>query len=628
MESSDLTRQTDYSELLEKFFERFGYFSSKEKEKISRAWGYLCKRKGGETREGGETFVLHPLRVAEILAGLSLDGDTITAAILHGALGAGFSLDELRREFGDEATSLIEGTRRLSALKMTTQTIRQAETVRKMFFAMVDDVRIILIRLADRLDKMRGIGSFPKERQKALAQETADIWAPLANRLGIAAIKDELEDLSLKFSNREVFDYIKRLVAAKKGERAGFLESAVRKISAAAAEAGIEIDVQSRAKHFWSIYQKMKRRGKEQNELYDLLAVRILCGTPAECYSLLGIVHTIWKPLEGRFKDYIAMPKANGYQSLHTTVMCDEGRPLEIQIRTRAMHEVAENGIASHWLYKRGTSNEEFSASDIPVIARMKELVESRAADEDFLASLKHDILGDSIFVFTPKGDVIELPAGSTAIDFAYAIHSAVGEKISGAKADGAIIPLSRPLKNTQVIEIITHPQAHPTVNQYNSARTAKARQKIRAYLAEHGEGTGFEHHGPKKEAANAPHPPAKGSSKHGHSAHASSAKAAPRHAQGAPAPGAEEGQDARQEARRHEGAQAQEARAVLKIRVGDSTKYLVKFAKCCNPEPMEPVVGYVSRGRGVIIHSKDCANVRKIPEAETRLIPVEWAGE
>ena len=613
MENNDLTGQAEYSKLLGNFFNRFGYFSPKEREKIERAWSYLCRRKGGETREGGEAFILHPLRVAEILAGLSLDGDAIVAALLHGTSGEGFSIEELSREFGCEAASLIEGTRRLSSLKMTAQTIKQAETVRKMFFAMVDDARIILIRLADRLDKMRGLGAFPKERQKALAQETADIWAPLANRLGIAAIKDELEDLSLKFSNREVFDYIKRLVAAKKSERAVFLENAVRKIRAAAAKAGIEIDVQSRAKHFWSIYQKMKRRGKASDELYDLLAVRVLCATPAECYSLLGLVHTIWKPLEGRFKDYIAMPKGNGYQSLHTTVLCDEGRPLEIQIRTRAMHEVAENGIASHWLYKRGTSNEEFSASDIPIIARMKELVESRAADEDFLASLKHDILGDSIFVFTPKGDVIELPAGSTAIDFAYAIHSAVGEKISAAKADGAIIPLSRPLKNTQVIEVITHPQAHPTVNQYNSARTARARQKIRAYLAEHGEGTGFEHHAPKKEAAKAERPPAKSPARH---------KASEPHH------GAAEGQALREDARHHEGTGAQDAGAVLKIRVGDSTKYLVKFAKCCNPAPMQPVVGYVSRGRGVIIHSKDCANIRKIPEAETRLIPVEWTGD
>ena len=591
----------DYGDALSGFFERFGYLSGADREKISRAWGYLCERKGDKTREGGETFPLHSLRVAEILGGLSLDADTLTAALLHGSSGEGFSKEDLAERFGDVVASLVEGTRRLAALKVTAQTIRQAETVRKMFFAMVDDARIILIRLADRLDKMRGLGNFPPERQKAIAQETADIWAPLANKLGIAAIKEELEDLSLKFSNREVFDYIKRLVAAKKSERAVFLESAEKKIKAEAKKAGIEIDVQSRAKHFWSIYQKMKRRKKASDELYDLLAMRVLCETTAECYSVLGIVHTIWKPLEGRFKDYIAMPKANGYQSLHTTVMCDEGRPLEIQIRTRAMHEVAENGIASHWLYKQGTSREVFSASDIPVINRMKELVESRPADEDFLAAIKHDILGDSIFVFTPNGDVIELPAGSTAIDFAYAIHTAIGEKISAAKADGAIIPLSRPLKNTQVIEIITHPQAHPSVNQYNSARTAKARQKIRAYLNEHGEGGKPERHVAKKEAPQAAQPKRGG------------AKAESPHSPKAPA--CEEAQD-------------HEPVAALKIRVGDSTKYLVKFAKCCNPAPMQPIVGYVSRGRGVIIHSRDCANVRKIPEAESRLISVEWTDD
>ncbi len=579
----------DCNERLIRFFEQFDYFSDTEREKIAAAWNYLCKYKGETFRESGEPFVLHPMRVAEILASLSLDADTITAALLHGISGEGFSPEELKAEFGETAASLIEGTKRLSALRMTTRTIHQAETVRKMFFAMVDDARIILIRLADRLDKMRSLATFPEEMQKVLAQETADIWSPLANRLGIAAIKDELEDLSLKFTNREVFDYIKNLVAAKKSERSSFLEGAVKKIKTEAERAGIEIDVQSRAKHFWSIYQKMKRRGKTSGELFDLLAVRILCETAAECYSLLGIVHTIWKPLEGRFKDYIAMPKANGYQSLHTTVMCDEGRPLEIQIRTKAMHEVAENGIASHWLYKRGTGNEAFSVESIPVINRMKELAESRAADEEFLAGIKHDILGDSIFVFTPKGDVIELPAGSTAIDFAYAIHSAIGEKISSAKADGAIIPLSRPLKNTQVIEIITHPQAHPTVNQYNSARTARARQKIRAWLNENEAAGKAEHHGVKREGAKA-------------ESHADE-KSSPRRPQSAPAAGG----------------------ATLKIRVEDSTKYLVKFAKCCNPEPPQAVVGYVSRGRGVIIHRQGCANVKKIPEAESRLISVEW---
>ncbi len=600
----------DSDKLLSGFFDKFPYFTEPDRQKIKTAWDYICEYKKDVDRPCGEPFILHPLRVAEILASLSLDAESIVGAILHGsAENTGLSPEELKEKFGPTTASLVEGTSRISGLKITNQTIHQAESVRKMFFAMVDDVRIILIRLADRLDKMRNLKNFPEEQQKTLAQETADIWAPLANRLGMSTIKDELEDLSLKFTNREVFDQIKAIVAAKKSERAGFLDRAVKKIEEEAAKAGIEIDVQSRAKHFWSIYQKMKRRGKSIEELYDLLAVRILCGTVSECYSMLGIVHTIWKPLEGRFKDYISMPKPNGYQSLHTTVMCDEGRPLEIQIRTKAMHEIAENGIASHWLYKKGSSHEEFSRDDIPIINQLKELTHSRFTDDDFLARIKNDLLGDSIYVFTPKGDVVELPAGSTAIDFAYYIHSAIGEKISAAKANNAIIPLSKPLKNTQVVEIITHPQAHPTINQYNSARTAKARQKIRSWLQEHGNNN-FEKHETKHDAASAQEKPDQG--------HPSNAER--------PHPSRETNSSVSLPNLQESGsAQKNFAAPVLKIRVGDSTRFLVKFAGCCDPAPPQPVVGYVSRGRGVIIHNKDCPNIRRIPEADTRLINVEW---
>lgn len=597
--------------MLSGFFDKFPYFMPDDRQKIKSAWDYICEYKKDVSRPCGETFILHPLRVAEILASLSLDADSIIGALLHGSPeNIGLSQDELKSRFGQTAASLVEGTSRLSGLKITNQTIHQAESVRKMFFAMVDDVRIILIRLADRLDKMRNLKNFPEEQQKTLAQETADIWAPLANRLGMSTIKDELEDLSLKFTNREVFDQIKNIVAAKKSERAGFLEKAVEKIKNAAEKANIKIDIQSRAKHFWSIYQKMKRRGKGADELYDLLAVRILCGTVSECYSLLGIVHTIWKPLEGRFKDYISMPKPNGYQSLHTTVMCDEGRPLEIQIRTRAMHEIAENGIASHWLYKRGTSNEEFSQQDIPIINQLKELTHSRFTDDDFLAQIKNDLLGDSIYVFTPKGDVIELPAGSTAIDFAYYIHSAIGEKISAAKADGSIIPLSRPLKNTQVVEIITHPQAHPTINQYNSAKTAKARQKIRSWLQENDNTHSFDKHEAKHETTNTADKDTAHSFNAGNQNHdGNEPNPVPVHSQNSGESQIQKNFNV----------------PVLKIRVGDSTKFLVKFAGCCEPTPPQPVVGYVSRGRGVIIHNRDCPNIRRIPEAEDRLINVEW---
>ncbi len=472
------------TDLLDTFFTDFSHYSSDERTAIRNAWNFMTGRKKAVCRTCGEDFMEHPLRVARTLASLQLDSDSIICAFLHGSLEElELSPDEVKSQFGESVYRLVEGTSRISGLNLKNKTVAQAESIRKMFFAMVDDIRIILVRLADRLDKMRSLKNFPQDQQKSIAQETIDIWAPLANRLGMYSIKDELEDLSLKFLNREVFYQIKNLVSEKKAERASFLENAEQEIFRAAEGAGISITVHSRAKHFWSIYQKMKRRNKAVDELYDLLALRILCASVSECYTLLGLVHTIWKPLDGRFKDYIAMPKPNGYQSLHTSVLCYEGKHLEIQIRTHEMHSIAENGVASHWLYKQGSSKEVVKANNLSVINQLRELSKNRFSDEDFLARIKSDILGDSIYVFTPKGDIKELPAGSTPIDFAYHIHSAVGEKIVGAKADGSIVPLSYTLKNTQVVEVITHPQAHPTWNQYNNVRTAKARQKIRAWL-------------------------------------------------------------------------------------------------------------------------------------------------
>jgi GTP pyrophosphokinase len=580
------------------FFADFPRYTEEDRTLISAAYRYASERGQPATRSSGERWIAHPLRVARIIAGLGLDAEAVACALLHGLSspesGDAFN-KELETVFSPTIARLVDGTSRISGLKMRNKTIQQAEAIRKMFFAMVDDLRIILVRLADRLDKMRTLKAYPEDERKRIAQETVDIWAPLANRLGIAPIKVELEDLGLKYTNREVYDQIKNLVAAKKNERSEFLIRAETELVQAAARAGINISVKSRAKHFWSIYQKMKKRNKAADELFDLLAMRVICPTPNDCYAVLGLVHSIWKPLDGRFKDYIAMPKSNGYQSLHTTVMSIEGMPLEIQIRTPDMHQIAESGVASHWLYKKGTSKESVSAETIPVVNRLRELAKSGFTGEDFLVQIKADLLGDSIFVFTPRGDIIELPSGSTPIDFAYTIHSAVGEKIVGAKANGAIIPLSQALKNTQVVEIITHPQARPTINQYHSVRTAKARQKIRSWLQEHDPGVVFE----KKEVSETD----------------------------------KQGETQRQ-AVHHKGLLSlhgapetvpQFDSAVLKIRVGDTTNFLIKFANCCSPKPPSPIIGYVSRGRGIIIHRTDCTNLGKIPEISNRSIPVEW---
>jgi len=576
-----------------RFFSDFPLYTAEDRIQFEKAWKLLATDSSTHKRDSGEPYMEHPLRVARILAALNMDSDTLICALLHGSPeDLGISDEQIQSQFGSAVRNLVAGVNRISGLTLRNKTIHQAESIRKMFFAMINDIRILLIRLADRLDKMRYLKYTHSEEQKRIAQETIDIWAPLANRLGMSSIKDELEDLSLKYLNREIFDQIKSFVAVKKGQRADFLKKAEQRILDAAREAKIQIEVNSRAKHFWSIYQKMKKRNKSTDELFDLLALRILTDNQQQCYTMLGLVHTIWKPLDGRFKDYIAMPKSNGYQSLHTTVLCSGGIPLEIQIRTRDMHHIAENGVASHWLYKQGGTKNVVAPEQLSIINQLHELSKSGSSDEEYLARLKQDLLGDSIYVFTPRGDIIELPTGASAIDFAYYIHSAIGEKIVGAKADGAIIPLSQPLKNTQVVEILTHPQAHPTQNHYAGAHTARARHRIRAWLATN------EPNAVDRKEVSSDMPPRTSEHRLHHKGNVADAFRA---------------------------AQPDFDSAVLKIKIGDTTNFLIKFAQCCLPVPPEPITGYVSRGRGIIIHRETCENLERIPEIIQRRIAVTW---
>jgi GTP pyrophosphokinase len=462
---------------------------------------------------------------------------------------------------------------------------------------MVDDIRVILVKLADRLDRMRNLKFVNEQAQKAVAKEVIDIWCPLASRLGMSDVKSEMEDLSLKYSNPDAFQYIKTIVAQKKQERAEYLNNAVKKIYTATEKAGISVNITSRAKHFYSIYQKMKKRNKEPGELYDLLALRIICKDTSDCYVLVGLVHGLWKPMEGRFKDYIAMPKANGYQSLHTTVIC-EGKPLEIQIRTEEMHKIAEHGVASHWLYKKGTNHDLVKTEDLSIINQLRALRDENLSDEKFFAELKNELLGDSIYVFTPKGDVKELPAGSCAIDFAYAIHSSIGEKIVGAKADGKIIPLTAPLKNTQIIDILTNPQAHPTQSQLKAVKTSRARQRIHSWLVEN-DPTFIDREAEAKReeqiAANSIY----------------SKRIA---------------EETREQRRKNAQAKKEKLSDYSgKVRVDNVTNYSVIMAGCCKPNPGDPIVGYISHKRGIMIHRADCRTYLRIQNVEARSVSVEW---
>lgn len=586
--------ETDPKVLIDTFLKDFSDdYSPAETKKITAAWNYLISKTESIKRGCGKPYYLHPMRVARILAEKRLGADTVVAGIFHNILDVDNDcLPEIEKKFGKEIATICNGTAKITNLKIKSKTMQQADSIRKMLFAMIEDIRVILVKLADRLDRMRNLKSLSPEAQKLVALEVMDIWCPLASRLGMADMKSEMEDLSLKYSNPDVFQQIKSIVAQKKQERADYLNNAVKKIYTATERAGISVSIKSRAKHFYSIYQKMRKRNKDAGELYDLFAIRIICNTNSECYTLIGIVHSLWKPMEGRFKDYIAMPKANGYQSLHTTVIC-EGKPLEIQIRTEDMHNIAEHGVASHWLYKKGTNRDMVKAEDLSIINQLRALRDEDLSNESFFRELKNELLGDSIYVFTPMGDVKELPKGANAIDFAYMIHSSIGEKIVGAKADGKIIPLSQPLQNTQIIEVITNPQSHPTQAQLNSVKTSRARQRINAWLSAN-DPTFIDREAQEKRdaeiLANTIY----------------SKKVA-------------------EEKRKKGRVKKAPVEYSGKIRVDNLTNYLVTIAKCCSPVPGDPVAGYISRSRGITVHRADCLTFLRIPDIDRRKVPVEW---
>ena len=579
------------SALLQEFIQKFSFYSDSSKEKITKAWDFLLQNCKDKKRPCGSPYYLHPLRIAYILAQREFDDDCICAGLLHSIYDFEITSEEITSQFGTSVAKIIDGTSKIMHIPVNSKTLHQADAIRKMLFAMVDDVRVIFVKLADRLDRIRNIKTLESSQQKLLASEIIDIWAPLADRLGMSKEKNEFEDLSLKYTNPDAFQQIKAVIAQKKDERAAYLQKAVSTIQAEADKIGIQVSISSRAKHFYSIYQKMRKRNKEPSELFDLLALRVICQHKTDCYTLIGIVHGLWKPLEGRFKDYIAMPKANGYQSLHTTVMCED-KPLEIQIRTQKMHDIAEHGVASHWLYKKGMNHDLVDVNNLSIFNQLQELRNKPLSDETFFQNFKNDLLGDEVLVFTPKGEVKKLPLGSNAIDFAYSIHSAIGEKIVGAKANGKIIPLTQPLQNTQIIEILTNPQAHPTEAQLKSVKTTKAKQKIHSWLVAND--STFEAKSNTTKIEN------------------------------------EASKVIQEEHRKHKKGTGlpQEQKETGKVKVGNTTNFIVTFAKCCNPKYPDPISGYVSTGRGLIIHKANCITFHRIPNIQKRTLEVEWEVE
>ncbi len=588
-----LIRESELDSLKRAFAERLDRFSPEQKKTILFAADWAEERHGDQKRASGEPYIIHPLQVAAILAELNMDAATITAGLLHDVLeDTGTPPEDMERLFGAEVVSLVDGVTKIHILHAKTKSVQEAETIRKMFFAMTKDLRVIMIKLADKVHNMTTLEHLSPEKARRIATECLDIYAPLAGRLGISSLKNQLEDLALKTLDRGAYSQIKSWVDSKRTEREAYLRRVEETVRETALQEGITVNVDARAKHFYSIYNKWKK-GRDLGEVFDMLGVRVFCQTTTECYTILGVVHRLWKPIDGRFKDYIAMPKDNGYQSLHTTVMGAEGRLIEIQIRTHEMHQTAEFGIAAHWIYKNhGRGN----AVEISIVNKLRSWQQEPSSSENFLDQIKGELLKDAIYVFTPKGKVVELPVGATALDFAYSIHTEVGNHTVAAKADGSIIPLHQELRNTQVIEILTQPQARPHVNWLRHVKTSRARSKIRWWLAHNDEGLVIEKNivaKTSRKATGTPPPPAL------------TPPRKPEAEPGSPQRIAEAGK--------------------VGVRIDDQKNVLIHFAQCCTPIAGDPIVGFVSRGRGIIIHREDCPNVEHIPGIDHRKIEVEW---
>jgi guanosine-3',5'-bis(diphosphate) 3'-pyrophosphohydrolase len=619
-----------------------------DRNEITRAFAFACHHHVDQKRESGEEFITHPIGVARISVGMSLDTETICAALLHDTVeDTSASLEEIEQEFGQEVARLVDGVTKLTEITFESRDEIQAENYRKMMIAMASDIRVILVKLADRLHNMRTLGSLPKKKQILKSRETLEIYAPLAHRLGIHAIKWELEDLAFATLHPRKYAEIKHLVSQQRAEREEFVEGAGGFLGEELMKVGIEADISGRAKHFYSIYTKMTKKGREFNEIFDLTAMRVIVGSVKDCYGAIGIVHSLWKPLPGRFKDYIAMPKANMYQALHTTVIGLEGKPLEIQIRTAEMHRLAEYGIAAHVSYKEG------STADSPGSMNwLRQLVEAESDQDpsEFLEALKVDLFEDEVFVFTPKGEVINLSAGSTPLDFAYSIHTDVGHRCVGAKVNGKIVPLHARLKSGDIVEVMTAKQERgPSRDWIKVVRTSRARNKIRAWFREErrddAERDGREalakalrkRELPPQKFAGSPMLAdvmremgfrkaddfyiALGRGK------ISPKTTANKLMQRLRAGEAIEPAPPESVTKRDRQPSARDA-SEFGIVVEGLENVALRLAKCCLPVPGDEIVGYVSLGRGITVHRADCSNIADLGNTPERMVVVAWEGE
>ncbi len=609
---------------------------------ITKAFRFAVEAHKGQTRDSGEAFFLHPYEVACVLAELELDPVTISAGLLHDVLeDTGTSRETLEAQFGADIARLVDGVTKLSRIPFQTKEEHQAQSLRKMFLAMAEDLRVVLIKLADRLHNLRTLKALPPERQQKIARETLEIYTPLAHRLGMWSLKWEMEDYAFRYLDPAAYYDLATQIARKRQEREGEIEEVTANLRRQLAEAEIEVaEIQGRPKNLYSIYQKMKEQDRDLSEIYDLMAVRVITGSVKDCYGALGLVHSQWKPVPGRFKDYIAMPKSNMYQSLHTTVIGPHGEPIEVQIRTVEMHRIAERGIAAHWLYKEGHAEREFEEK-VAWLRQLMEWLHEVKEPEDILETLKIDLFEDEVFVFTPKGDVKNLPAGSTPVDFAFNVHTDIGMRCNGAKVNGRIVPLDHVLANGEIVEVLTAKVPAPRRDWLSFVKTAKARSKIRSYLKEQ-----------RREEAMLRGREVMERELHKFGLDAKEVLR-PDHTQEVLKQykftdlddlyaglgfgivtiaqvlvglvGRQEFEQRRRDLRLMERQKTRKARPQRGILVHGEEDLLVRVSRCCSPVPGDRIIGYITRGRGVSVHRADCPNVATLQQEPARQIQVEW---
>ncbi|MCZ6917608.1 MAG: bifunctional (p)ppGpp synthetase/guanosine-3',5'-bis(diphosphate) 3'-pyrophosphohydrolase [Gemmatimonadetes bacterium] len=607
-------------------------------ELIDRAYRLSAAAHRGQKRVSGEDFISHTVAVARILLDHRMDSVTIAAALLHDTVeDSDVSIEDIREQFGDEIGDIVDGLTKISSLSFRSTSEEQAENYRKLLVSIAKDARVIIVKLADRLHNMRTLDPLPAERRERIARETRELYAPLAHRFGMAGIRADLEDLAFKFLERDDYKDLNKKLKAKRVEREEMINRMRGPLVDALTDEGLDAEVTGRLKHMWSVYRKMRQRDKPLEEIYDLMAIRVLVRTVPECYHVLGVIHNHWTPLQERIKDYIASPKSNGYQSLHTTVFGPGGEPYEIQIRTYDMHRTAEFGIAAHWVYKEGQQPDELDLR-LSWFRQLMELQQTAHSAEEFLEFLKIDLYEDEIFVFTPKGDVKRLPKGATTIDFAFAVHTEVGLRCQGAKVNQRIAPLHRPLDNGDTVTIITGPNARPSRDWLNHVRTGRARQGIRHWIkqeeAERSIAIGRDILARELRRRRLPRPEA-----------AVMEQAAEKLSVGSEAGllqalgrgDVPTGQVIRALFPDRPGDDLEETkptafgRVMDRIRLGRGVRIqgvdglLVRYAQCCQPVPGDQVVGYVSQGRGISIHRNDCPNLLTIPAGPDRRVEIDW---